>query len=301
MLSPAARTGKGQRSQLKLRTEHQICACIAARTAPTPVKPSVMTATPATVAAQTFRVAPLPGGRSAPARRTRSARNHRFVKTDVIMASPDCSWRCPTASYSQRARHGICEERGALPIGEPSPCRPQHCRMAVRAHRPRICSPELPCHGVQCLFSAVTAGRFGCEACLLAGGGAGITAWPSFDLGDGRPDRALAERPRDGDAVVPIAYVVAVAALIQLDRLDAATASDVGSYSLKARTRQLRGGPEVAVKGDRPPPRPDRSSDRGPPPPPPHAPPPPPLSPPPHTPPPYTPPPPPPQPRPPSR
>ena len=78
------------------------------------------------------------------------------------------------------------------------------------------------------------------------------------DLGDGRPDRAFAERAGDGDAMVPVEHVVPVAAVVEVDWVHAATTSDVGGYPLKARSRQLRGGPEMAVKAQR---RLDRSDD----------------------------------------
>jgi hypothetical protein len=39
--------------------------------------------------------------------------------------------------------------------------------------------------------------------------------------------------------------------VVEVDWVHGATTSDVGGYPLKARSRQLRGGPEMAVKAER--------------------------------------------------
>jgi hypothetical protein len=82
------------------------------------------------------------------------------------------------------------------------------------------------------------------------------------DLGDGRPDRALAERAGDRDAVVPVEHVVVAAAPVQLDRVHATAAADVGGYPLKTFPRQLRGGAEMAVEAHDRLDRPDDAADR---------------------------------------
>jgi hypothetical protein len=47
---------------------------------------------------------------------------------------------------------------------------------------------------------------------------------------------------------MPIQHVVLVAALIEVDRVHAATLVDVGGYSLETRSQQLRCGPEMTVE-----------------------------------------------------
>ena len=47
---------------------------------------------------------------------------------------------------------------------------------------------------------------------------------------------------------MPIQHVVLVTALVEVDRVHAATAIDVGGYPLETRSRQLRCGPEMTVE-----------------------------------------------------
>jgi hypothetical protein len=47
---------------------------------------------------------------------------------------------------------------------------------------------------------------------------------------------------------MPILHVVLVTALVEVDRVHAATAIDVGGYSLETRSRQPRCGPEMTVE-----------------------------------------------------
>jgi len=68
------------------------------------------------------------------------------------------------------------------------------------------------------------------------------------DLGDKRPDRALAERPGHGDAVVPVEHVVGAAAPVELDRVHPAAGSDLGGDSLEPCPHVIGSRPELAVK-----------------------------------------------------
>jgi len=140
-----------------------------------------------------------------------------------------------TWAFSGRARHVTQDHPVYIP-------RDLNCSVSCR--RGRLVQPR--CCSRCCLVSA---------ACLCASGRAWLV---HADLGDGRPDPSLAERAGDGDAMVPVEHVVPAAAVVEVDWVHAATTSDVGGYPLKARSRQLRGGPEMAVKAQR---RLDRSDD----------------------------------------
>jgi hypothetical protein len=71
------------------------------------------------------------------------------------------------------------------------------------------------------------------------------------DLGDQRPDRALAQRTGHGDSVVPVQHVVAAAASVELDRVHPAAGSDLGGDSLEPRPHVIGRRPEPAVKTPR--------------------------------------------------
>src|SRR5262245_47891866 len=60
------------------------------------------------------------------------------------------------------------------------------------------------------------------------------------NLGDKRPNRALAKRAGHGDAVVPVEHVVGVAASVELDGVHPAAGSDLGGDSLKPRPHMIR-------------------------------------------------------------
>ena len=68
------------------------------------------------------------------------------------------------------------------------------------------------------------------------------------NLGDKRPNRALAKRTSHGDAVVPVKHVVGTAASVELDGVHPAAGSDLGGDSLKPRPHVIGSRPELAVK-----------------------------------------------------
>ena len=82
------------------------------------------------------------------------------------------------------------------------------------------------------------------------------------NLGDKRPDRALAKRTGHGDAVVPVEHVVGAAASVELDGVHPAAGSDLGCDSLKPRPRVIGSRPEPAVKAPRRVHRADNLADR---------------------------------------
>ena len=82
------------------------------------------------------------------------------------------------------------------------------------------------------------------------------------NLGDKRPDRALAKRTGHGDAVVPVEHVVGAAASVELDGVHPAAGSDLGCDSLKPRPHVLGSRPEPAVKAPRRVHRADNLADR---------------------------------------
>src|SRR6266851_1521966 len=53
----------------------------------------------------------------------------------------------------------------------------------------------------------------------LASAASGRVGLVQTDLGNVRPDRALAERTGYGDAVLPVEHVITATALVELDRL----------------------------------------------------------------------------------
>ena len=82
------------------------------------------------------------------------------------------------------------------------------------------------------------------------------------DVGDVSQDPALAKRAGDSDAVVPVEHVILATASVQVHRIHSATGPDAGGNPLKARPRNLAGGPEMTVEAlgglDRPDDLPDR-------------------------------------------
>ena len=71
------------------------------------------------------------------------------------------------------------------------------------------------------------------------------------NLGDKRPNRALAKRTSHGDAVAPVEHVVGAAASVELDGVHPAAGSDLGRDSLKPRPHGIGSRPELAVKAPR--------------------------------------------------
>jgi len=168
---------------------------------------------------------------------SRCSEDHSAYLPDHAELSSCKPWTYPR--IKRRARPGLSLLESVPVLG--SSC---DGRVSLICGRPRWCGPR--CCSRCCPASA---------ACLCASGRAWLV---HADLGDGRPDPALAERAGDGDAMVPVERVVPVAAVVEIDWVHAATTSEVGGYPLKARSRQLRGGPEMAVKAER---RLDRSDD----------------------------------------
>src|SRR5215472_9027573 len=71
------------------------------------------------------------------------------------------------------------------------------------------------------------------------------------NLGDKRPNRALAKRTSHGDAVAPVEHVVGVTASVELDGVHPAAGSDLDGDSLKPRPHVIGSRPELAVKAPR--------------------------------------------------
>src|SRR6516165_11296220 len=88
--------------------------------------------------------------------------------------------------------------------------------------------------------------RFGRSWCRT---GRGRVVQPN--LGDKRPNRALAKRTSHGDAVVPVEHVVGAAASVELDGVHPAAGPDLGGDSLKPRPHVIGSRPELAVKAPR--------------------------------------------------
>src|SRR5262249_46006814 len=68
------------------------------------------------------------------------------------------------------------------------------------------------------------------------------------NLGDKRPNRALAKRTSHGDAVAPVEHVVGAAASVELDGVHPTAGSDLDGDSLKPRPHVIGSRPELAVK-----------------------------------------------------
>src|SRR5215469_3306106 len=84
---------------------------------------------------------------------------------------------------------------------------------------------------------------------VLVPGGRDRVVQPN--LGDKRPNRALAKRTSYGDAVVPVEHVVGGVASVEFDGIHPTAGPDLDGDSLKPRPHVIGSRPELAVKAPR--------------------------------------------------